>query len=437
MRHKFIFPLVGLILLAALFRPIGTAFAADIRTGDRIVIAADETIDDDLIVSGDIIEVNGTITGDLIAAGRQIVVRGTVGGSAALAAQVIEIPGQIDGSLYATGYTMQLSDGAVVGRNLFFTGFNLTTAAGSHVERDVYMAGQQMNHGGSIGGDLNVAANGVDVNGAVGGDVVGQTAPAGTSSRIPFSLPGMPAVEMQLPGLRVGPAAQISGQVLAQEVGPKTQTNGQVPAQDVEPAAPATTGWLGLPLWLLHRIGETIGLLLAAIAIIAVAPRFIPTVSDALRRRPLPSLGWGALIYLIVFPVGLVVGLMLVVLLGILVGWLTFGRYTLAVVGLSGSLWLTALFAFLFFVYIVSWLIVGHLLGRGLLSRLGLAAPSRSMQFLYVTVGVILFEVLRAVPILGFILALLVGTFALGALFVAWQERRMAGTDKGAPLPAQ
>jgi len=40
---------------------------------------------------------------------------------------------------------------------------------------------------------------------------------------------------------------------------------------------------------------------------------------------------------------------------------------------------------------------------------------------------VILFQALRAVPILGFIVAFLVGTFALGALVLAWQERRRAG----------
>ena len=412
MRHKFIFPLVGLVLLAALFRPVAPASAADIRTGDRVVIAADETIDDDLIVSANIIEVNGTITGDLIPAGQQIVVRGTVGGSAALAGQVIDVSGQIDGSLYAGGYALRLLDGAVVGRNLYFGGFSATTAADSRVERNAYVGASQLRHEGAIGGDLNVGVSGLDVNGAVGGDVVGQTSPAGTNAKMPFSVPGMPAVDMMVPGLRVGPSAQIGGQVLAQEMAPV--------------AAP-TTGWLGLPLWLLHRIGETIGLLLAAIVVIAIAPRFIPAVSDALRRRPLPSLGWGALIYLLLFPVGLVAGLMLIVLLGFVVGLLTFGRYTLAIVGLSGSLWLLALFAFLFFVYMVAWLIVGHLVGRALLSRLGGASPGRPGQFLYVMVGVILFQALRAVPILGFIVAFLVGTFALGALVLAWQERRRAG----------
>lgn len=412
---------VGSILLATLFLPGPRAMASDIRTGDHVIIAADEVIDDDLIISGDIIEVNGTITGDLVAMGRQVVVRGAVGGSAALAAQAIDVSGRIDGSLYAGGYTMRLLDGATVGRNLYFGGYNLLTHPDSHVEGDANVAASQMTHNGTIGGDLNVSVSGLDVSGTVGGDITGQTAASGTTgSTIPFTPPGMPVVDMMSPGLRVAPEAAVGGQILAREV---------------VPAAPATTGFLGLPLWLLERIGETIGLLLAALVIVAVAPRFIPAVSDALRRKPLPSLGWGALIYLVLFPIGIIAGLFLVILLAVLTNLLTFGRYTLAILGLSASFWLFALFAFLFFVYMVAWLIVGHLVGRALLSRLGGPEPGRAVQFLYVAVGVILFQVLHAVPYLGFVLAFIVGTLALGALFVAWQERRRAGATAKAVGP--
>ena len=82
--------LIGFLLLAALFWPSPRASAADIRTGDHVIVAADEIIDDDLVISANLIEINGTITGDLIATGSQIVVRGAVGGSAALAAQSID-----------------------------------------------------------------------------------------------------------------------------------------------------------------------------------------------------------------------------------------------------------------------------------------------------------------------------------------------------------
>ncbi len=414
--------LIGFLLLAALLWPSPRVSAADIRTGDHVIVAADEIIDDDLIISANLIEIDGTITGDLIATGSQIVVRGAVGGSAALAAQSIDVAGQIDGSLYAAGYAMRLLDGAAVGRNLFFGGFSLLTHPQSTVERAAHVTGSQMTHNGTIGGDLTVSLGGLDVNGAVGGDLNGQTAPSGTAApQMPFAVPGLPAVTMLAPGLRVAPEAQIGGEIVAREV---------------VPTPPPTTGFLGLPIWLLNRIGETIGLLLTALVIIAMAPRFIPALSDALRRQPLPSLGWGLLVYLVLFPLGLIGGLILVVLLAIIVNLITFGRYTAAILGLSAGFWVFALFLFLFFVYMVAWLVVGHLVGRGLLSRLGGPTPGRGMQFLYVVVGVILFQLLRAVPILGFILAFIVGTLALGALFVAWLERRRTIAAGKTALPA-
>jgi cytoskeletal protein CcmA (bactofilin family) len=420
MRYKVVL-LLGWLLLALAF--IGRAAptrAAEIRSGDRVIIAADEVIDDDLIVSGDVVEIDGAVTGDLVAAARQIIVRGTVEGSAALAGQETLVSGQIDGSLYAAGYVMTLADGAVIGRNVYFGGFSLITQPGSQVGRAVHAAGAQVRHNGAIGGDLNVAASALEVNGQVAGDVTGQVSAAGTTTQLPFTFPGLPAVEVLTPGLRVGPEAQVGGEVQVSEA----------------TAAPAETGVLGLPLWLTDRLGTIIGLLLVAAVLIYFAPRFLPAVSDALRRKPLPSLGWGALIYLLLFPLALVASLVLVGLITVVFGVITFGQLTAAILGLAGSLWLFALFAFLFFAYIISWLIVGHLLGGALLSRAGVSAPSRWIQFLYVALGVILFQALRAIPVLGFIVAFLVGTFALGALFVYWLERRRAGKPVVAPEPA-
>jgi hypothetical protein len=170
--------------------------------------------------------------------------------------------------------------------------------------------------------------------------------------------------------------------------------------------------------------------------VIYFAPRFLPAVSDALRRKPLPSLGWGALIYIILFPLGLFVGLILIVLLTIFVGFITFGQLTAAILGLAGSFWLFAIFAFLFFVYVIAWLIVGHLAGDALLSRAGVGAGQWA-QFLSVALGVVIFQALRAIPFLGFFVAFLVGTLAMGALFVVWLERRRAGrADEIPPKPA-
>ena len=59
----------------------GAALAADFRSGDTVTIAKNEVIDDDLIITGQNVIVDGTINGDLVVAGGKIVINGTVNGS--------------------------------------------------------------------------------------------------------------------------------------------------------------------------------------------------------------------------------------------------------------------------------------------------------------------------------------------------------------------
>ena len=411
MRSKVLFLVLGLLVLAGLMaRP---AHAADVRRGERVVIAADEIVDDDLIVSAQYVEVNGTVTGDLVATGTVIVVNGTVGGSALLAAQTLEVRGRVGGSVYGAAYSLLLDEGAAVSRNVLFGGFSATTRPDSQIDRDLYVAGYQLLHDGVVGGDLNVAGNALQINGSVGGDVTGEVTTTGRSTPRMLNLPNVPAdIEVLPSGVVVGPTAQIAGQMLVQET-----------AVD---AGQAQRGVFGLPRRVSNRLGQTFGLLLVAIVAIALAPRLLPGLSNALQSKPLPSLGWGALIYLLLFPLGLIVGLALIVLLTLLFAVITFGQYTAAILGLTIGAYVFALFAFLFFVYIMAWLVVGHLLGRLVLGQARTALPSRGAQFAYVLLGVLVFQGLRIVPVLDFVLAFFVGTFVLGAAFVWWLNRRPA-----------
>ena len=410
MRGRTLFLLMGftLVVLGLFARP---AHAADIRTGERVVIAADEVIDDDLIVSAQFVEVNGTVTGDVVATGTVVVINGAVEGSVLAAAQSVEVRGPVGGTIYAMGYSLQLGGEADIQRNVLFLGFSAATQPGSTVGRDFFMAGYQMRHDGAIGGDLNVSAGALQLNGTVGGDVTGEVSTAGRAAPPHVALPNMPADVAMLPsGLVVAPSAQISGQMLVREIAP---------------AAPPTHGAFGLPLWLADRLGTVIGLLLVAAFIVALWPRFLPALSGALQRRPLPSLGWGLLIYILLFPAGIIAGVILVVGLTLLFAMVTFGQLTAAMLGLLVGLFLFALFGFLFFTYVVAWLVVGHLLGR-LLGNWANRPGSRVAQFLYVLIGVLLLQALRLVPVLGFIVALFVGTLALGAVLVYFVDRGRA-----------
>ena len=71
---------IGVLLLAlALVAP--TAQAAEPRTGERVTIAANETVNDDVYLFGSDVIVDGTVHGDVVTAAQTVIINGTVDGS--------------------------------------------------------------------------------------------------------------------------------------------------------------------------------------------------------------------------------------------------------------------------------------------------------------------------------------------------------------------
>ena len=66
-----------LMMLLALSLP---GFALERRHGDFVTVAANETLDDTLLATGDVVRVDGVINGDLLAFGGSVEVRGTIKG---------------------------------------------------------------------------------------------------------------------------------------------------------------------------------------------------------------------------------------------------------------------------------------------------------------------------------------------------------------------
>ncbi|MEZ4517680.1 MAG: hypothetical protein R3C44_12930 [Chloroflexota bacterium] len=415
--------LIGIVLaLLVMAFMVPQTHAAEIRSDDTVVIEAGEVIDDDLIVAGETIRIEGTITGDLIAAGRTITMNGTVEGSAVLMGQSVYVNGDVDGSLYTAGYALEMGESAAIGRNAYFGGFSLNTMPGSQIDRSLYVGGYQLAHGGQIGDDLMLGAGAVEISGAVGGDVRGSVDYSETGFSYPV-FPGMGTVPTVAPGLHIDPSADIGGQT---QVDVNLRTSNETGADGVAPQVTSTTSRFGLPSWFTDRLGEFIGLMLIGGLIIYFLPRFLPEVADTLQTRPLPSLGWGALLLFIALPVGIIAGIILIILLTIIFGWLTFGEFVGAILGLTGGAFLFALFAALFIMYVIAKIICGYMAGRFILTRFNVDPDSagRWMEVAYLALGVLIYEVLRAIPVVGWLVALIVVMIGSGAIFAYWLNRR-------------
>lgn len=139
-------------------------------------------------------------------------------------------------------------------------------------------------------------------------------------------------------------------------------------------------------------------------------------LADTVQARPLASLGWGVLGFIIF--VVLAIGVLLAtILLAVIFGLLTLGGVVLLIIGLGVLVEVVLIFAFLFFTNYLAQLVVSFLVGLLLLGRV---RPERAAgRVLPLAIGLILYVILRAIPVLGPLVGLIVVLFGLGAV-CAW-----------------
>ena len=408
--------LLGLMV----FGLTSSVWAADFRTGDVVIISAEEVIDDDLFVSGERIEVNGTVTGDLFATGREVIVNGTVEGSLFMAGMTLEMDGQVDGSLYSTGYALIVGSEADIGRNLYFGGFSLTTEPGSTVGRSVYVGGYQAILNSEVANDVAVSGAALELGGSVGGDVKGEVASPEEGGPPPFipAFPGsVPAVS---PGLRVSDSAEVGGVVDVLISEPEAEAERR----------PRDRAFFGLARAIANRVGEFIALLIVGGLLLYFWPAVMRRASTEVQERPLPSAGRGCLVTLL-FPIAVIVAGIIVVVLALLGGLVTFGTLLGDILGIGGATIGLAVALFVFIFFLVTKAIVAFLGGRLILNRVAPQSdPGWLTDFTALALGALIYEILRAIPIVGWIVAAIVILVGLGAIVaLIWERIRPEPTE--------
>ena len=413
----------------------GIALAADFRAGDTITIGKDEVIDDDLIITGQNVIVDGTINGDLVVTGGTIVVNGTVNGSLLAAGQSLIINGKVGGTLYAAGASLNLGSQVVIERNLFFGGHSLSTAAGSVVKRDGSIGGYQAILNGEIQRDLLAGVGALELNGIVGRnaaiDVAAPSATVQPEFWRSFSQADLPATIQ--PGLRVGADATIAGKL--NYTSPVEQTSGIVaqPQGGVAYSTPVpnATGDSAAAItvqpqnqvvsWLWSRLRELVTLLVIGGLALWLLPNLFQRVVDHVRATPVPATAWGFAVLILGYLAAFLAMLLLMVLI------FGLGRLTLA--GLAwatfwcGTAGLSAFFAF--FTLLVAYgskVVVAYPIGRWLLQRFqgdAAVAPVGWQRSWPLLLGVLLYVLVVGIPYLGFVVSVVVTLLGLGAIWLS------------------
>jgi hypothetical protein len=203
------------------------------------------------------------------------------------------------------------------------------------------------------------------------------------------------------------PAGVVAGAIMRHE--PEVEVEVEVVVSPAQRAAE----------WFLGHLRRLVTLLLVGLLMVWVVPGWTEKAMGALQAKPLPSLGWGV-VSIAVFILALLVILIATILVAVVLGVVTLG-------GLAGTtVWtgiLTmALLAFFFSIAVtyVTKLVVSFLGGRLILARL---KPDWAEGRIWpLVVGVVLFVVITAIPILGGLISLIVVLLGLGALWLLGRD---------------
>jgi cytoskeletal protein CcmA (bactofilin family) len=417
------------------------AYAFDGRGGDKVVIPADQVVNDDLYVGANEFVLEGTVNGDVVAFAQTVTINGTIHGDLMTAAQTVVVNGTVSGNIRMAGGVLFVGDKAKVGGDILGAGYSLEVRKGSTIGRDAVFATGQTVLAGDVARNVLAATGALQIDGNVGGNVKVQLGEAseGRSGPPPsmFMRQSTVPVPMIKQGLTIDPAAKIKGNLdytQNLELGiPAGVVAGKITRtpQPVEKNAPAPekTAEQKVADWVWHSARSLLTLLLIGLLLLWLFPLFMAAASAQLASKPLPSLGWGVVSW-----AGFIFVLLLIVF-GTVVGAVVFGILTLG--GLAGTivvLGLLALFslvvAFVLAAAFLAKILFGITLGKWILSQMN--SPLASHRYwpmiigVVITVAVVALLTFPLIPgVLGWLLNLIIVLCGLGAMWL-WGRERLA-----------
>lgn len=426
------------------------AQAAEIR--DTGVLNANETIDDDLLIGGENVRIDGTVNGMLLAGGTTVTVNGTINGDAVIfarsviisdkavitgnlfaGAQAVDVRGAVGGSIAAGSASMVHS--SKVGRNIYYGGYSLETTSNSSVERGLYVGAYQAMLKGSIARDLNAGVGALELDGAVGGNAVVEVARPDQRGPEPYFFGPYNSVQMpaSIPsGLRIGPNAKINGKLVytsqtnqstAIQAAPAGGVVYQTPVpHDNRQGRPVVVRTVSPALtWLYKFLREFITLLLLGLLAVRYLPSAMSRSSEIVRGKPAQSAGYGLVTIIVGYTAAIMAG-MLILALGLFLALVTLGGLSGTVFGIGFSGLSLVMAAFTLVVSYVSKLVVAYLVGDLILA--GASPALQGRRYWAIGLGVLIYALVRSIPFLGWVVAVLVTIIGVGALWMYYRSRQ-------------
>ncbi len=452
---------LSLVLLMVL-GIFGSVSAAEFPGGETI--PATQTIDDDVFISGDNVVIDGTVNGILFASGKTVTVNGTISGDAILMGETIVVSKSavIDGNLFVGaaeitvdgtvtgsvfGGSSAMNSNAAIGRNLFYGGFSLTTGENSKVARDLYTGAYQAILSGAVERDLKLGAASLVLNGTVGRDAVIDLGDIDESTESIDAMSYNPWIskyveEVQQPGLTISDSASIGGKVTyTSSVDESSELDAAaagtviyqtpVPYTEGQPQAmpgnvkPFEKGYQGGFAWAaaLNVVRSFIRLFVLGALALWLLQKPLKKLVDAAYKQPFKAMGWGFVIIAVGVLAMFIVPLVFI-MIGVLIGFLSLGSLLFVWFGLVGTILSLAVLLFFFVVFTLSKVIVAYMFGAWLMKALFKQAEEK--VWLNLLVGVFLFVLIQAIPVIGWLADLAATLIGTGAFWLVLANRKTA-----------
>ena len=415
------------VLAGSLFVAL-PAQAIEFRAGQHVVVAAEEIVTDDLYATGETVTIDGRVDGDVITSGREIRVNGEVTGDLMAAGQAIVVNGTIGDDIRMAGMALQLGPTASVGDDVVSAGFSLETTAGSITRGSLIFSGFQALLGGDIRESLTGSMAALEIRGGIGGD--SEVEVEGDPNMPPFvqyipspvTLPAVPG------GLTIADSARIDGELeytSSNKARGSGAGSGTLTHKEPAAAAAGAVETKRKPSWS-GRLFKWLGLIVLGLLLAWWVPGWLNDRSADIRSKPLPLAGIG-LMGVAALPVGIVLVFVVLLVLAMILGLLKLGNLAALamVLGLAG-LGLLLLLFWLTTAYLAP-LLVGLSTGRWVLERFAVGSAAKTARGLVwpLVAGLVILGLLRFVPFLGFLVALVVLLLGWGAILMwLWNRFR-------------
>src|SRR5215217_5006960 len=311
-----------------------------------------------------------------------------------------------------SGDSVVIGPDEVVDDDLYVTANNVVIDG--TIRGDLVAFGQNITVDGTVEGDLIAAGRSVEIRGMVEDDarIAGQTLLLGEDAEVEddliaagFSLQNVPDSAVGGGDLtyessteaRIDPGAQIEGEMIGEER----------PAEEVEDTYTFADA-------VFDHLRSFVALLLVGLILIWIVPTWVRRRAGTVLDRPLASLGWGVLGLLAFLTLGVAI-LLATLVLAVILGLLTLGGLVALIVVLGLLAEVVLILIFWISTNYLAQIVVSFLAGLLLVEAV---RPGRGRgRVLPLVVGLILYVILRAIPVLGVIVSLAVVLLGLGALF--------------------